>query len=449
LGRQALPAVLQRGVTPMVAAVLVYMFGLLCMYVELAFAAYNFPTFVALFVLTFLVVRPKRAISPLTIFYAYYGLWYVLAPMFAQIYQDDVLRRPEYLLSLTLMYTPFGLGVIAIQAGEHYAQRATATPAALRRMPLFHARMWVAFLYLSATLCLALIVWSTGGPQRWIANPGEAFLNREGSGVYVILSHFFTIALAVLSGYLGYQLRRKWPVLCFLLWVLLTSPVHGSKGFISMLVLLAVAPWLKDMRFFSGRSYLLYGSLLGIFFLGLYFRNVSWLDLETVVPYALNYFTTLERMAMAVRDFEPQFMLTFLMPFVKFLTPFGLQDPSMYFDMNQFLTDRYFPHAWEIRATEQWPVETDLYLNFYFFGGLPLVAAFLFVTGAIFAFAVRRNSLGAWFAAIVLTVSMVSHLRGSLINHVDFYMYPYIALLYFCLRRLPIARPDAARRRRS
>jgi hypothetical protein len=439
-----------RGVTPTVAAVVVYIFGLLCMYGELALAIYNFPSFVGLYALTFLAARPRRAISPLAMFYVYYGVWFVVTPMFAEIYSGGALHRPEYQLSFALAYTVFGMGVIAIQAGERFALR-LAGPDGEARPPapsIGYVQAWIVVLFFLSTLWVTLIVASSGGLERWIKNPGDAFLNRAGSGVFVILSHFCSLALAALSGYLAYRTRRKLPLVAFLLWVAVTSPVHGSKGQISLLVILAVLPWLKDMRLFSPRAYTLYATLLGVFFLGVYFRNLTWIETSTIIPYALNYFTALENLAMSVRDFEPQFMLTFFLPFVKFLTPFGLKDPAMYFDMNHMLTDHYYPHAWEIRATEQWPVETDLYLNFYFAGGLPLVALYLFAVAAVFGTAVRSNTLGAWFAGLVLTVLILSHMRGSLINHTDFYMYPYILFMYFVLRPLTVTRDGSSGARR-
>jgi hypothetical protein len=431
------------------ALLLVYGLGSAWMYGSHLLAAPNFHAFLALFAFTMLMRPPRIAVSPLTIFYAYYGVWFVIAPLFAEIYQRDTLHRPEYTLSLALAYSVFGIGVVAIEAGTRLAQRWKLRAPGGEPAPSYRLRRWVFLLYVTSTIFVAMIVSSSGGLERWISDPGDAFLNRGGSGVYVILSHFSSLALAALSGYWSYRSRTRWPLFVFLFWVVVTSPVHGSKGQIALLVILAVLPWLRTMRFVSLRSSALYIAFGAIFFLGVIFRNVSWIDATTIVPYALNYFTALENLAISVRDFEPQFMRTFFLPFVKFSTPFGLQDSSMYFDMNHMLTDIYYPHAWEIRATEQWPVETDLYLNFYFVFGLPLVAGYLMTLGAIAGYAVRRNTLGPWFAAAVLTVFMLSHLRGSLINHTDFYMYPYIFFMYYVLRNLPLARangPGAAAR---
>jgi len=399
-----------------------------------------FPSFVALFIVTFAMNRPSHAISPLSVYYAYYGVWYVLAPMFAERFEGGALLRPEYGLALAFIYTTFGLGVIILRWGEIWAIERTPAPVAIEVPNRNDVTKKLFFLYCAATLAVAAIVQSSGGLAKWIDDPGKAFLTREGSGAYVILSHFSSLALAALSGYHAYTTRKRWPLLLFIAWVMLTSAVHGSKAQISLLIVLLFTPWIKDLRFAGGRALFLYGAVLGVFFLGTYFRNLSWIDAGTFLPYALNYFNTLEMLAISIEDFPPQFLMTFFLPFVKFATPFGLADSSMYYDMNHLLTDIYFPKSWEIRATEQWPVETDLYLNFFFWGGLPLLAGYLFVIGAIYGRAIKGMTLGAWFAAVTMSIFMISHLRGSLLNHIDFYMYPYIWFMYRAFANYTVTR---------
>ena len=223
-------------------------------------------------------------------------------------------------------------------------------------------------------------------------------------------------------------------IIIFIIWLVITSPVHGSKGLISTFLFLALLPWIRSIRFITIRSFILIAAILLIFFFGLYLRNLSWIDLNTIIPYSLNYFTTTRNMILMISDFNPNFLQTFFLPFNKFLTPIGLSDMSLYYDMNHMLTDKYFPTAWEIRATEQWPVEADLYLNFYFFFGLPLIAIYTYLNGYIYGRARISSNLGIWAVAILLMVSIVSHFRGSLYNHIDFYFYPMIFVIYLLLR---------------
>ena len=206
--------------------------------------------------------------------------------------------------------------------------------------------------------------------------------------------------------------------------------MHGSKFQISLLLLLSIMPWLRCVSTLSVKTIYLGLALVIIFLLGMYFRGLDLSDYGKVVS-VLNYFSTLHNLAISIRDFEPGSVVTFFLPFNKFISPFGLSNGVEYYDMNHFLTDIYYPNAWEIRATEQWPVETDLYLNFFYFGGLPFLFIYMFSLGCVYQMAEKTSSLGLWSASILLTLFMISHLRGSLYNHTDFYMYPYI--LFVCL----------------
>lgn len=418
------------------ALVIIYVLGCATVFVAYLMSACDLHLFTFLYFVTFAFAVPRKVISPLTFFYIYYGLWFVVAPWFAERYQGGVMDAVQYDLAFALAYVTFGIGVVAMLVGERWAKKSVKPSQGLGYV--INARdflILLSFLYFLSSVLVVLIILNSGGFDVWISDPGEAFLNRAGSGHFVILSHFSSMSLALLTGWYANSRAKFAPVALFLFWLAITSPVHGSKFQIILLIVLAVLPWIRYVPFFSRGSVLLGFSFIFVLFLGLYFRNMSWIELETIVPYTLNYFTALENLAVSLRDFDSAFMTTFFLPFNKFLTPFGLSDASMYYDMNHYLTDIYFPSAWEIRATEQWPVETDLYLNFYFFGGLPVIAFYLGFIGYLYGLACRKNSVGAWFAAVVMILFMVSHLRGSLINHTDFYMYPFIFIMYIIFRR--------------
>lgn len=393
-------------------------------------------SFSLVFLLSFLIFYPKNAFSPQSIFFAYYGAWFIVSPIFATRYVDKLNLR-EYSLASFFAATVFCLGIITLGIGEKlgFLSKRINFPNRIHLINLNLINI-VKFLFILSSLMILLIIASSGGFKIWINAPGDAFLNRSGSGVFVILSHFFSIFLAAIVGYISYQYQKHSYLIIFLLWVLLTSAVHGSKMQISLLVLISLLPYIRKLKLISLKSIALYFSLLFVFFLGLFFRNISWITLEKILPYSLNYFSTLENLAISVRDFQPSILTTFFLPFQKFKTPFGLSSPNLYYDMNHLLTDIYLPTAWKIRATEQWPVETDLYLNFMFFGGLPLVVLYLGFVGFCYGLAQRLNNLGNWLVSLLMTIFMISHLRGSLYNHIDFYMYPYILVVWILLFNL-------------
>lgn len=395
------------------------------------------------FLLYFLLVISNRSvylISPLSIVHAYYFVFFILAPAFAEIHQDDDFSAINFYLIYGMIYYAHLFVSFGVSFGERYATCSLKSITPRFEKNGFAAKnILLLLLYILATASVVAIVQSSGGLAYWISAPGDAFLNRAGSGVFVVMSHFFTFLLASMSGYKSYVSRKKVYVLAFILWLAVTSPVHGSKQLISIFLSLAFLPWISSVRMMSAKSAIFSSVLILVFFFGLYLRNISWITVEDALPYALNYFTTLRNMVLLLQDFNAGFMETFFLPFNKFLTPFGLEDMSLYFDMNHMLTDKYFPTAWEIRATEQWPVEADLYLNFFYVFGLPVAMAYGFAVGIVSGLARKSNSLGMWVVLFLVTFSVISHLRGSIYNHVDFYLYPMFYLIYRVLKNYPIS----------
>ena len=387
---------------------------------------------------TVALAYPSRVlVSPLTVIQAYYFVWFIFAPAFAELHEYENFANATYYLAYGMLFLTYLAAVFGVVEGERAGFRHQVTKSVSQLIISvrdIRLKLFVGMLYVTSTFFVTMIILSSGGFPHWIAAPGDAFLNRGGSGFYVVLSHFTTFCLAALVGYSAYTSGRKYPLFIFIIWLAITSPVHGSKAQISLFLVLALTPWLRNLKVISIYSLIFITALVLIFFSGLYLRNISWITLDAAVPYALNYFTTLKNLTILIEDFRPDFLTTFFLPFNKFLTPFGLSDPALYYDMNHMLTDIYFPTAWAIRATEQWPVEADLYLNFYFFLGLPLVCIYTYIIGLIYGRAKTGDSLGLWTIAMLLTISLVSHLRGSLINHIDFYLYPMFFVIYVLLR---------------
>ncbi len=423
-------------------ALLLYGCGSVVMYTTWQAGFETFVPFAALSILSAILLPPRYAFSPLTVLYGYYAAWFVVAPLFAGKYVG-VMDLPEYRASFPLLYSVFGAGVFSLLLGECLASKTSIEPRPDNPPSKGFLTLVILLLYILSTVFVALIVQFSGGLDFWINNPGQAFLNRAGTGVFVIGSHFSSLVLALATGYTTKQHRRLWPLLLFVAWLLFTSPVHGSKLQIGTLFILAFAPWIVQVRFYSVSTVALGAVAVAIFIAGMAFRERSILSSWGMLLSTLNYFTALENLAIALRDYPPSWMTTWFLPFNKIGMSLGFVEPTAYFDMNHMLTDRYRPDAWKIRATEQWPAETDLYLNFSFFFGLPILIPFFALHGWLYGYARRVNTAGAWFAAILLALSLISHLRGSLYNHIDFYMLPYILLIFLMFSgwRWDVARP--------
>lgn len=388
----------------------------------------TFRIFLIIYVTSIVFYLPRNILSPVNILMLYYGLWFFLAPLLGSGYTSYLLESYGYKYSFALVSINYIFSLYSLILGGMFFSKVRLNVSVSLLSPKFIKRN-IFLLYIFSTMMIFFIINVSGGFGVWLKDPGDAFLNRGGSGVYVIISHFSIYALGALIGLYCYNFNKKTPVFLFVIWLFVCSPIIGSKFQIILFLLIPFLPWLKNIRTLSIYTVLIGCAFVFIFILGMLFRGFSG-DFENLLM-LFNYFSTLHNLAISVSDFSPGSISTFLLPFNKFITPFGIENGVSYYDMNHLLTDIYYPKAWEIRATEQWPVETDLYLNFYFFGGLPLIFIYMFFLGAIHALSLKSSSLGLSVVAFIFSVSMISHLRGSLYNHTDFYMIPFLCFILF------------------
>ncbi len=98
-----------------------YLIGLVLVWGAHALGLPNFMifSFAALFLM--LLQLPRHAFSPLSIFFLYYGAWFIVAPAFAQRY-EGVLALPEYTLATAMAFTVFGVGIVSIRFGQRFAE---------------------------------------------------------------------------------------------------------------------------------------------------------------------------------------------------------------------------------------------------------------------------------------------------------------------------------------
>lgn len=378
--------------------------------------------------------------SPLNIVIGYYVLWYVIAPLFGPGYTWEQLNSMPYRWALFYLLCGFCFIIESTKIGcTAGAKLKTKSISIHETVNLNLFLFFYILLSILSTISVVLIVLYSGGIEVWLADPGDAFLNRAGSGAFVILSHFFSIALGVVTGFLMFKTRRKKYLWLYLLWVFLTMPIHGSKFQILLLFVLPFIPYLKNLKLLSVHTVLVILTVFTVFIVGMFFRGFEGGGLSRYLS-LLGYFSTLHNLALLMRDVLPWDHFTFFYPFNKLLILIG-EASFGYFDLNHLLTDIYYPSAWTIRATEQWPLEADMYVNFHFFGALPIVFIYFFLIGVIYSIAIKTNSLGWWFLSIMLSALLPSHLRGTLYNFNDFYLIPYLLLMTFLLKGYSIKAP--------
>jgi len=270
----------------------------------------------------------------------------------------------------------------------------------------------------------------------WLADPAKAFLGREGGGVFY-LGFGLSLGIACCCAGVYAAGSRHWLLLVlYLLFICACGPLLGGKARVFATLAYVTLPWTFCASVMSRSTLILISGLVGSFTAITFLRNMSWMRADDFLGYALNYFDTFDYLVLSVSDFEPSWLQTLFLPFNKFLTPFGVSNNAVFYDMSNWLTSVYLPHIWAFRCTVQWPVETDLYLSLHYVFGVPLLMLFMLGNGLIFNMAVRSRSVGLTYVSAFASFYMVAHLRGSLILWTDFFTIPYWIFCFYLLKKL-------------
>ncbi|WP_155833827.1 O-antigen polymerase [Butyrivibrio hungatei] len=281
------------------------------------------------------------------------------------------------------------------------------------------------------TIGFFIYVKRTGGFSAWIKSANDAFFSRGGAGMFYLL---FTHALLLLlffegqrgiTGWRGYFRR-------FLYIVLLCASYTfiGSKSTTFMMILMLMADKVIKLETLDKKSILLIVLGLVIFVVGMIVRlgEIMTGSLITGINQILNYFDTFENFLIMTRDYSPDFLRTFFLPLNWPLVKLGITNFSEFFDMSVWLTMKYYPDSWMNGGTMQWPIEADMYMSFYYWGGIPLLIIYFATIALIYKKAQNR---GAWqFIYIIEGFYILSHLRGGFLIYWYYWLIPlYIWLI--------------------
>jgi hypothetical protein len=350
--------------------------------------------------------------------------------MFATRYENYTFREPEMVLAYAYLSTTyivifFIISLFEKKSFNQYTSLESISMPKLKNSMNIFAGLSILF--------FILYIQASGGFAYWLGNLDRAFLTREGSGIYYLP---FVLFLALYSFLLGVYVKiKKKPFYLFLLFLLflMLSPFIGSKSRVVMLLFLSFLPSLINAKA-NFKSILFVVVVFLLFFvLGNYYRNASWMSLSDLLPYMLNYFDTYSALVLGIKDIDSNLFQTTFLPFNKFSSLTGFS--GQYYDMSSWLTSIYYPEADKIRATVQWPIEMDLYLNFYYFLGLPIIMLIFFLIVQVEKKAYQMK-IGYLFVYGYLFFYTLSHLRGGILLWTDFYLLPFFVISYYLMKRI-------------
>ncbi|WP_133247576.1 hypothetical protein [Pseudomonas sp. SDI] len=275
----------------------------------------------------------------------------------------------------------------------------------------------------------------TGGAEAWFSNYSDTYLeNKKGYGLLNFLLIMSSNFLAfVLGFYWKTQRRISYTLLAFVLVALVfCAYIQGVKSRIFYFAIFFSIPWLTTLRLTLFKGAVLFVGFVLAFSFAMYFRSNGFYSTpEMLLEYFLSYFNTIFLHDMILRDMPPNFLLTMGYPLNKWLTFFGVPSEDYMHDISRWLTSIYFPKQWfGGAATQQWPVETELYLNYgnYLFWVVPIFVYSLFIC-ALYSL---RYRLGPVFLFIFTCelLFFLSMFRGSMLQWIALFNVIFYLMLW-------------------
>lgn len=410
---------------------------------------------------TYLRFRPRRVLHPNNMVFAFYGLYVVLSStlnlLLDLIRWDYVLPWGQQVfwdsMSLTTLFQAEFTFLVLYLGLHHFCKERLPAPSPQVGPPSPSFKVlpfWRNGLAITAVALVLLFMQSTAGIHAWITDYSYTYLTkREGHGLLNVIIIALGNVAVFLLGLEAWRSRRKWAyVLAGLLVMAVLSYIGGVKSRFIFLLIVFLSPAFLGMQF---RLRTLVGMAVAFFVLlyvgtlvrteGFYASGPFFLEM------LIGYFNAFQLHDWIVRSHEPGLFETVWQVFVKPAQFLGLMPADASFDISVMLTKEYFPEQWDVEhATQQWPLDTELYLNYY--GVLlswgPLLA-YSAALGWLYRNAVVRRNLWLLPIYVMEFQRIFSTLRGTLIPwETPIYIAQYLLIYYLCKAAIRHKQPLAA-----
>lgn len=408
-------------------SVLLAIFLLLNIFIFLC-GHWSVASFGALFIAaTYIISKPRIFYHPANVVFANYLIYYIMPYSLWLIYaifeieyvlpwgmiNDWSLLSYNSIMAYIWMFILMYLGSLLL-FDEKRLQYSFVKFEAIKTIKKINAKPWNIFFIINF-IAVIIFIELSGGLGSWLNNYSETYLlNRQGLGFlnfYILWTANFS---AFALGFARFAMKSKLPkstiVLGFLA-ILISIFAQGIKSRIPMLLFFYFASYLAVKNFKLRTGFYLFLLLILMFMFGMYFRSNGFYNTpQLLVEYLQSYFNTIFLHDEVIKDFPPGEMSSIFMGFNKYLEIFYGSIPRENYDLSVMLTQKYFPDQWYIGGgTQQWPVETDLYLSFPN-KSLWIIPTFiyLYIFSLIFRFAHKADGfiLYVYFAELIRMMSI-------------------------------------------
>lgn len=400
----------------------------------------------AIIVLTYLLHLPRTIFHPNNMLFAFFGLYVVMAStlnlvleliqweyvlpwgqlIFWSTISDYVLVQAEFTF-LVLFFAFRRFCAVASVADDSQSNKPVMVDATV---------LWS--LYLLTALLVFWFIEGTAGLDAWVNDYSLTYLTkREGFGLLnVLIVAIGNVVVYLLALQTYYRRDKLMYIAAALLIMMALSFVGGIKSRFIFLAILFLSPYLTGLTLRPRAIFVLAAAFFVLLYLGTWLRTEGF---YASGPYFLEmlvgYFNAYPLHDYVVTSREPGLLQTVFLVFAKPLQILGLMDPDASFDISVMLTKEFFPAQWELeRATQQWPLDTELYLNYYgpLLSWLPLVG-YAWLLSWLYRSAMLQPNLLLVPIFVMEFQRLFSTLRGTLIPwETPVYMAQYLLIYFVC-----------------
>lgn len=403
------------------------------LYIVLILSSYNLKllqySFIVFALLVYLFVLPKELLNPKNVVFGFYFMWYGIAPLFANRYKMLLTKGDNVKYAYIMFATTYLISMLTLDYYEKKTRLKNSCSEKQKKKLVYYEKVFLLTSYFGAMI---IYIYRTGGISKWLTNANEAFFSRKGSGIFYLIFEYAMFLLLFFAG----KKRGVLNKIPYLILCVITMYFCGSKSIALIFMFMLFSNQLINMPLLDKKSLLVIFTGISVFVIGMYMRAGSYMsNFESVLSTCLNYFDTFDEFLLLLDDFKPAFVKTIAMPLNWILLKLGLSIGGPYYDTSIWLTTIYYPESWANGGTHQWPLEAYLYLNFHYIFGLPLVICYFLLIA--YTYKKAKEQSGVWrFIYLSEIMSIMSHLRGGLLNYWYIYLLPFYLLLLLWEKRI-------------
>lgn len=237
---------------------------------------------------------------------------------------------------------------------------------------------------------------ATGGVNSWFVNYGETFISkRAGHGLANTFLMIFGNIYVFFLGLLFYLKRKKRYFILAIFFILIIGFLQGAKSRYIFLIINFSAPFLLGLKINLKKTFFTTILFFVLLYITTLIRTNGFYAGAFFVEYMIGYFDAFQLHDYVVKSMDFGFFETQHQIFIKPLQELGLIAENNDFDLSVMLTKEFYPDQWyNYSATKQWPLETELYLNYYglMFSWIVLIP-YAFLVSILFNKVIKGNYL--------------------------------------------------------